>query len=91
MSMFNDLHKYKSPVIKQVNTHIHIAYYYPEKKYVDLKSIISIYNTKTNSNIQLYSDTLVNICDIFITSMLSNLNNIKLPKTNKKVSKRIKK
>jgi len=84
MSLFNEIQGYKKPIVITVNAHVSMAIYQPEKKHIDKKSIISVYNTKENTKIQLYSDTLVNICDIFINSMLLNT----LPKSIKKVSRK---
>lgn len=87
MGLFNELQCYKTPLVQQINPHVHVAIYNPEKKHLDKKSIISIYNTKDNTKIQLYSDTLVNICNLFITNILTDLNSLP-SKNNKKVSKR---
>lgn len=80
MYQFEELKGYKPAVTHNINEHVTIGIYKPEKKNVDRKSIISIYNTKTKSNIQLYSSTLITISDIFITSMLTSLTVVKKKK-----------
>lgn len=88
MYEFDEIKGYKSPVLHKINEHVTAAIYSPEKKSLDAKSIISVYNTKTTSNIQLYSSTLVTICDIFITSMLTNLTVVKKKKKSKRKKKK---
>lgn len=82
--MFKELTGYKTPTVQKINKNCSVATYQPENGAKNEGIVaISTSNKDNEGIIYLYNNTIINISNKIILSLLNNL-----PKSNKKVSKR---
>jgi len=81
--MFTQFEHYEEPKVTKVNESCTMAIHYPKSKKKD--AIIEIYNRHTDSRVQLFSNTLTSIANIFIKDVLSNSDRFFF---NKKITKK---